>query len=818
MLREKTIEKKEKILRQSTIAGTIMLVIAITYIGLNICAYLQDNNRANLFDANTLNNVLSCMFHNPLYFLPISGKTYTQNLAYVAVIDVMVILVSFVMYQYEKLRVHNNTNTLKGSTEWADAKELAKKYADYEDDKQKKYLCVHSNAILSQNFQMSINQKRHYHALNTLIVGTTGSGKSRYYLKPNLLQMNTSYIVTDPKGEILQNCGEELRRFGYRVKVFDIADLKNCNHYNPMKYCYRESDIKKLVQTFIANTDLSEGQATNKDPFWDDAMNAFLCSCVALLKTTPKGSDVPYGMIPEIVGDILFPANFASLCELTRMANKPYVPGRSSVKPVEGVQLNKANTATSSELAVIFENLRAWEANRQDTSIEAMQKPYALREWENFRIAPEKTSTTILMTTAVRLDSFNIEEVRQLTSDDDINLDEFGEQMDVLFIIISASDKTYKFLAAFLYTQLFDILYRKGETQIAGSKTLKMPNGDIMKFFRREEVERGIDQEVEKYKNLHIEKSEGETKHGKIKKDIKIGGKSLKLFCKKIQKTVHTSFDDFWYDIKTVDGILVSRRPTKALAEKYVADAKNAKLVSGSGVALPCHVRFLLDEFANIGKIPDFLEKLATMRGYEISCTVIVQTMTQLKGIYEKNYEAIDGNCPQFIFLGGNENSNNEYVSKKLGKQTVRGLNNSVDNKRASSSYNVDSREVLSPDELGRMPFTDQIVFVYGEQPIYDKKFDYTKHKNYKWSNDYAKDIGIETASVFDRTVYNKHILTNAINVERPKAIPDIKELTLDALRGIFRVGTEEELLEKAEASASFKRESLISDSEEAAF
>jgi type IV secretory pathway TraG/TraD family ATPase VirD4 len=125
------------------------------------------------------------------------------------------------------------------------------------------------------------------------------------------------------------------------------------------------------------------------------------------------------------------------------------------------------------------------------------------------------------------------------------------------------------------------------------------------------------------------------------------------------------------------------------LAESYVAAAKEAKTIPGNGKSVPTHVRFLMDEFPNLGEIPEFKEKLATMRKYEISCTVICQTITQLKGMYEKDYEVVDANCPQKVFLGGDENSNNEYLSKKIGTGTVKGWNDSVDSKKVNMSYNV---------------------------------------------------------------------------------------------------------------------------------
>jgi type IV secretory pathway TraG/TraD family ATPase VirD4 len=810
---EKTIEEKQRLLRKDALLGGILLTIVLTYLSLSIQAYMADHPRADLAEA--LQGISSVLAKNPFYFFPI-----TYNIGVTLALDMLAILFLFVGYSYNKLRVHHDINTLKGSSKWADLNELIKKFADFEG---KNYKTAYNNAILSENMQMSINQKKHFHALNTLILGATGSGKSRYFLKPNLLQMNCSYVITDPSGGILQENGETLRRFGYHIRVFDLVQMGNCDTYNPLKYCHRESDIKKIVQAFIKNTDGSGGKGGSKDPFWDDSMNAFMCACIGLLTTCPKGSDIPYGQIPEITGmkdtdggSLVFSPVFATLCELTRMANKKW-DSSSNVQLYEGVKLGdgKNNTANASELAAIFENLRVWEANRQGVSLEDMVKPYCLREWENFRIAPEKTSTTILMTTAVRLDPFNIEQVKDLTSTDTLDLDNFGASRDILFIITPTNDRTYNFLVSFLYTQLFDLLYVAGETKSAGSLDVKLPCGELVHHFTKEEVaaDKGmIDKKIEALKNLSIKKVEGGGMlHGaKTVKKKTWYGKTKKI-------KVKEKFFDGWYDILDADGELVSRRPTKALAESYVAAAKEAKTIPGNGKSVPTHVRFLMDEFPNLGEIPEFKEKLATMRKYEISCTVICQTITQLKGMYEKDYEVVDANCPQKVFLGGDENSNNEYLSKKIGTGTVKGWNDSVDSKKVNMSYNVESKELMRPEDLGRIPFEDEIVLIYGEDPIYDKKYDYPKHKNYKYTHDYACDLGLYDAVVYDRSKYaalaNMPIM---IKVEGASAVPSIGEFTAEVFKKVMGCTTVEDASQKAKTNV--ERHSLESASQAMAF
>ena len=191
----------------------------------------------------------------------------------------------------------------------------------------------------------------------------------------------------------------------------------------------------------------------------------------------------------------------------------------------------------------------------------------------------------------------------------------------------------------------------------------------------------------------------------------------------------------------------------------------------------------------------EFKEKLATIRKYEISVCVICQTITQLKGMYPDDYEVIDANCPETIFLGGDENTNNEYLSKKLGTATVKGANQSFDSKKGSSSYNVEERPLMKPEELGRMPYKDCIVMLYGDQPVYDEKYHYTEHPNYKFTNDFAKEHGYATeAYVFDRKLLGMDKMKKIPlikTVEIPHMMPSIKPMTVNALKNLFATSKE---------------------------
>lgn len=795
----KSIEEKRKINKQTYIIEALVVGILSFYVLASFSAYQYEHPMEDL--SQSLAALPGVLTTNPFYLFPI---TYPLGNAF----GLTALVLLFVLLQYEttKFRIRGDEDA-GGKTQWGKPKEISERFADFIIKKgilpfkfleKKDPEGAYNNTMMSKHLWASMDAEKHFHALNCLIVGASGSGKTRFWLKPNLLQMNCSYAITDPKGEILDSCGETLRRNGYDIKVFDIVNQSHCNTYNPLKYCKRESDIKKVVAAFMKNTDSSGGKGGgSKDPFWDDSMSAFMCACIGLLVSCPKGSDIPYAQITDVTGGTCYEACFPNLCEFTRMANKKWTP-QSGIDIMDGVALGdgKNNTANASELAAIFENLRYYEATKvqglEPEDIDQMEKPYCLREWENFRIAPEKTSTTILMTTAVRLDPFNIEQIKNLTCTDNINLDDFATKKTALFLIMPATDRTYNFLLAFLYTQLFDILYQFGEKQIDGSKYLSLNNGELVKWFSRDEVsqEGFVDNAVENLKDAAIKK-------------IEINGKQ-KGFDKKTKK--HFEFDDAIYEIYAKDGTLITRRAKESAAKQYIADLKSAHLNKGIVPKLPTHFRFLIDEFPNIGEIPEFKEKLATMRGYNVSATVICQSITQLKGMYPDDYEVIDANCPFFVFLGGDENTNNEYIAKKIGKTTTKGLDNSIGAKKdVSSSIKTENVELMRAEDIGRIPFGKSMVFIYGEMPILDDKYDFVDHKNYKVSKEYLSKSGLNAMN-FDREIY---VAAEEVRLSwkgsKIMAIPNVifgdHKAIVDALKTHLKAKNESEVVPKANAN-----------------
>lgn len=431
--------------------------------------------------------------------------------------------------------------------------------------------------------------------LNMVILGGSGTGKSRFFVKPNLLQCNTSFVVTDLSGELAESCGKMLIAHGYEVRVFNLNDMKHSSNYNPFHYLrdstgeINSNNVIKMINVFMTNT---KGEGNSGDPFWDDATRLLLSSlCFLLIET---GSEEEQ--------------NFANVLDLIHKA-----------KVIEGKEEEK------SELDLIFDKRK-----------EAEPKALSVQYYEEFKQAAGKTMQSILISTTTKLQYFKLENVRDLTFTDNIRLETMGDKKVALFIVIPSTDTTYNFLAAMMYTQLFDTLY---------------------------------DRAINYY-------------HGR----------------------------------------------------------------------LPVHVRFILDEFANVGKIPDFEKVLATCRKFEISAVIILQNLSQLKRLYEKSWEELPGNCDTLIYLGGKDQFTNEYLSKELGKETIDQLSiNQTKGKQGSSSYNnaIMGRELATIDELTTMDNNNCIVMVRGLYPFFTNKFNLSEHPRYAelgedWKPDTEKG---ETAS-----------------------------------------------------------------------
>ena len=302
-----------------------------------------------------------------------------------------------------------------GSARWGTAKDIepfmAPKFAD--------------NIILTKTERLMMSNRppdpKNARNKNVLVVGGSGSGKTRFWLKPNLLQCHSSYVVTDPKGTIVLECGQAMLKNGYKVKVLNTINFKKSMHYNPFAYVHSEKDILKLVTTLMTNT---KGEGSGGDPFWEKSERLLLTALIAYLHYEAPVEE----------------QNFATLLEM-----------------LNTMQVLEDDEEYQNPVDLLFEEL-------------AKKKPnsFAGRQYKLYKLAAGKTAKSILISCGARLAPFDIQELRDLTMYDELQLDTLGDKKTALFLIMSDTDSTFNFLISMVYTQLFNLLCDKADDQYGG--------------------------------------------------------------------------------------------------------------------------------------------------------------------------------------------------------------------------------------------------------------------------------------------------------------------------------------------------------------
>lgn len=452
-----------------------------------------------------------------------------------------------------------------GSAKWGDAAALNRKYRDKTD-----------NIILSQHISMGLDGRRHKRNLNVIVVGGSGAGKTRGYVLPNIMECNCSYIIADPKGEILRKTGGLLEKEGYEICVLNLVDLEKSDCYNPIAYLRSDHDALKLVTNLIKNTN-EKGQKSS-DPFWDKSEAAILQAFILYLMHEAPASE----------------QNFSTVMYM-----------------IENAAASEEDESYKSPVDLLFDDLERKNPEH-----------IALKMYKVFKQAAGKTAKSILVSTAVRLAAFNLPEIARVTEKDEMFLNTIGNRKKAVFAVISDNDTSLNFIVSMLYSQAFQELYHEADR---------------------------------------------------------------------------------------------------------------------NGGRLPVHVRVMMDEFANVALPENFEKVLATCRGREISINIIIQNMAQIKAMFRDSWENLTGNCDTYIYLGGNESTSHEYISKSLGKETVDVKTRGVTHGRnGSSSNNFQSvgRELLTPDEVRMIDNNYEVVIIRGERAVLDKKFVLQKHKNIKFTED----------------------------------------------------------------------------------
>ena len=459
-----------------------------------------------------------------------------------------------------------------GSARWGTPKDI-KPYIDPKPE---------NNIILTATESLTMNSRpkpvKYARNKNVIVTGGSGSGKSRGFILPNLMQCQptsdypVSFCTTDPKSELLRQTGKLLQRNGYRIKILNTIDFKQSHRYNPFAYIRSEKDILKFVTALIANT---RGDGKPNDPFWENAE-------VLLYQA--------------LIGYIIFelPPYEQNINSLLEMINQ--------------MEVRENNEAFKNAVDYTFEALAERDPNH-----------FAVRQYAKFKLSAGKTAKSILVSCGARLSPFDIGEVRDLMSTDELDLGSLGERKTALFVIVSDTDSSFNFISALMYSQLFNILCEKADTEHGGR--------------------------------------------------------------------------------------------------------------------LPVHVRCLLDEFANLGKIPNFERLIATIRSREISACVILQAQSQLKTIYKDAAETIVGNADVTLFLGGKEKTTLDETSRALGRESIdmyttsrtRGMQESY-----GQNFQKLGRELMTMDELAVMDGSKCILQIRGERPFFSRKYDLTKHPNYR--------------------------------------------------------------------------------------
>ena len=456
-----------------------------------------------------------------------------------------------------------------GSAKWGSVRNIVKRYVDREDKS--------SNLIITQTMRLGLNAKKHRRNLNVLVIGGSGAGKTRFYAKPNIMQCNTSFIIADPKGEMLRAVAPLLLEKGYDVKVFNLITPQDSDGYNPFIYVRTDEDVIKLITNLIQNT--TPKNAQQNDPFWEKSEIALDTALMLyLLHEAP----------PE-------EQNFEMLMFM-----------------IENAATMEDDDEYQSPVDMLFQGLE-----------EENPEHIALRQYKIFKQASGKTAKSILISAAVRLAAFNLPEIARMTSYDDLDLGSMGEKKKAIFCVIPDNDNSFNYLVGMLYTQAFQELY---------------------------------------YRADHIH-----------------------------------------------------------------------------GGELPMPVHFVMDEFANVALPDNFERLLATMRSRRISVSIIIQNMAQLKALFKDNWESLVGNCDTMLYLGGNEQSTHEYLSKMLGKETIDTRTRGITKGQHGSSntnYQNAGRELMTLDEVRLLNNAKALVFIRGEKPIEDKKFDILSHPNIKLTAD----------------------------------------------------------------------------------
>ena len=554
---------------------------------------------------------------------------------------------------------------------------------------------------------LSLNNKKVNRSANVLVIGGTGTGKTFKYIKPNILQENCSMVVTDPSGDIFRSFAPYLLSKGYNVFLFNASDFTLSNNYNPLENVFdsygniSETQVNILVDLYMKNAKAGK-EAGGGDPFWDKSEKAFMTALI-------------YYVLEEDEDLLLdgFP------CEGIKGGRTQRLNGgrcfSTILKLVQEAKVSDDGKTKSPLTCRLDDFFKRFPNNKT--------KLY----YDTFLIAPQKTANTILITTAVDLQIFSTYEVDMITRTNkkyknmNINIDKMATQQSYLFLGIPQSHQAFNFLIAMLYSQLYGRLYELGERKLRGKWHIGYRVGTpVFDYFDSEEEAKMFYETVtedniveEAYVNntsiYHIAFNSPE-------KDASGKRKGMKYYKSSVLREPLETL------IKDMDKMYI-----------WAGDE-----FPGGDPSLPIHINFLLDEFKNIGEIPNFLTILSTSRKYRIGSHVVIQDIGQLKTMYKDGeHETVLANVDTTIFLGSILKEDKEQIQKMLGKTTIRQKSTSSSQSGVSTSYTPTEVDLMSIDEIGAINDPaknrdDEIVIIRDVTPYVCRKLLLTEHRRWK--------------------------------------------------------------------------------------
>lgn len=519
---------------------------------------------------------------------------------------VLLVCAVWIAWSYRLMAKGTRNGEEHGSARWATRAEM-RAFGDAK--------APDNNIILAKNARLALDRGRfdlktdRNH--NVVVVGGSGSGKTRYYVKPNLMQLNSSYFVTDPKGTLIGEMGHLFAEAGYEIRSFNTIDFAESNRYNPLRYVRSEADVLTFVECLIKNTTGDKDHAG--DPFWENAERLLYTALVSYLLAHCPEEDRNLPGLLVLLGLAEAKEEDESYMSPLDILFAELETGKKLVKTGKAAEEDFESRAFSSG-AGGFTWVRTGEPVPPEDD-------FSLSNYKAFKTAAGKTLKSIIISCNVRLKPLSIKEVSKLLERDEMGLDELGEEgkRTVVFASMPDTNSTFDFLFAILMWQTLDVLC-----------------------------------------NVALKRHAGH---------------------------------------------------------------------------LPTHVHFILDEFANIGHVPDFERTIAVVRSRNISCSIILQSLAQLKSRYKDDAQTIQDCCDTTLFLGGKSGETNKEISEAAGKQTISTI--TFNDSRGSNSsrtrnHNRQERDLIQPSEVGRLPRDEAIVLITGAFPFKDKKYPLERHPRYR--------------------------------------------------------------------------------------